>query len=173
MNHSWGTRWEVGIQAAKSFIYSILLFTVWEVKEPSSSLWFWMEEASRNKELIGKGDPLTFCVICSLGGTWLCTEGFPSVSGSVTRRDNGTAEKLWDWLQSGPQFLLVSFFPIPPSDSWIPARDLSIQLILEDTVYPEMALNSTDKGLSPTKIPSTSDARRKSRLLPLLQINWL
>lgn len=54
----------------------------------------------------------------------------------------------------------------------MPGACLKIQLNF-DTIYPDIELDPTGKGLSPTRPPFTSEASLKSRLLPVLLTNWL
>ena len=58
-------------------------------------------------------------------------------------------------------------FPTPTSNSCILARCPRIQLN-SDTTYPEIEWDSTGKGLSPTRPPSTWDTSTSPSLLPVL-----
>lgn len=54
-------------------------------------------------------------------------------------------------------------FPIPSSDSWTPAGCLRIQLSF-DTVHLDIQTDSTGKGFSPTRAPSTLDTSHNPKL---------
>ena len=67
----------------------------------------------------------------------------------------------------------VGLFPIPlRSNSSTPGEYPTIQL-KSDSIYLETATDATGSGLSPTRLPPSSDANHKSRLLPMLLTDWL
>ena len=54
-------------------------------------------------------------------------------------------------------------FPIPASNSWTPAGYLRIQFSF-DTVHLDIQTDSTGKGFSPTRVPSTLDTSHNPKL---------
>lgn len=60
----------------------------------------------------------------------------------------------------------------PTSSYQMPAEYPQMQLNY-DTIYMEVESDSTGKGLSPTRLPSTSDGGHMPRLITVLLMDWL